>query len=229
MEYLRVFARRSFAEKWFGKEPKLSQLLECFDLKRNLAPNQPLSPVSVFRARNHREELQTVAALFQITPKGTEKRYAVCITKDDCDEAGVGVDPTRGQTGVSFVDFRHSDLTGKLENFIELTKVLTRRIWEGENRIHTYSAHAILGEIAVFSRLPDAIDDAAQDRCRQVLDKSPESFCFPPDRDVVEISGKMDDRERIVVTAVRELRVAADADRLLGRLRQWLIQRLSDH
>ncbi len=225
MEYLRVFTTQSYATEWFNKKPDLSTLLLCFDMARAHETNTPVSSVSVFRAYSHQEELQNVAALSQNSRAKAKKRFAICVTDADCAEAGVKIEQTPGNTGVSVADARHSDLNGDLGNFIKLTKVITRRIYEGENRFRTYSSHAILGEIAIFSRLEKEFDDDVRSRCKLVLEKSPGLWQFCDDRDVVEIYGTLTDKKNagVSITATRPLRLATESDglwhRLLRRLR----------
>ena len=226
MEYLRVYATASWSQ-WFDKKPKLSMLLKCFDLDRNQESTKQVAPVSVFRARNQDEELQAVAAFFQTAPGTVEKRYAICITEKDCGEAGIEIDFTHGQTGVHFVDARHADLKGTLDNFIQLANVITRRIWEGDNRYRIYSKHTILGEVAILSRLADGIDDGAIQGCNEVLAKSADLHRFPDGRDVVKLIGKMDDKKKeVLITATRKLQINAGNRSLLHTLRDRFLKLL---
>lgn len=226
MEYMRVFSSPTIT-KWFDKSPKLSQLLKCFDAQRNLDTKKSVTPVSVFHARNQKEELQNVAAIFQNNVRTVAKQFAICIRKSDCSEAGIEIDTTHGKTGIACVDARHADFKGTLENLIELARVLTQKICEGENRVRIFSQHAILGEIAVFSRTSNGIDEFAKKRCNQVLKKTTDLFKFPNDaRNVVEILVKMDDKQDMTVTALRKLVKNIGHDSLIERLRYWLIDKL---
>ena len=225
MEYLRIFA--SSRDCWVDKKPSLSSLLRCFDLISGLAADRPVKkPPSVFHACDRREELQNVAAHFQMTSTTVEKRYAISIKRSDCEKAGVEIKSTRGKTGVSFVDARHSDLTGTPENFFKLMAVLAGRIWEGENRVRVFSAHAIFGQIAVFSQLPGEIDPGAKDRCRTILEKCPPWLSHENRDNVVEISGSIIHKPNdIKVHAMHDLRSNPPADSLFDRIRQWMSSR----
>jgi len=215
MEFLRVHAKASYSQ-WFGTKPELSKLLECFGVPRNHGSAKQVKPVSVFGARNQDEELQAVAAHFQYSPVTVEKRFTICVTKKDCDDAGIEIAFSRGNTGIDFVDARHADLKGNLENFIRLTNVVIRRIWEGENRFRIYAPHAILGELALLSRLSDGVDDLAIQRCIDVLGKTPDWYRIPAGRDVVELIGKMDDKKKeVLITATRKLQINAGNRSLL--------------
>lgn len=226
MEYLRVFATTSYF-KWFENQPKLSKLLLCFDVNRNYDPALQVKPVSVFGACNRDEELQTVAALFQTAPVSTvARRFAICITEKDCVEAGIEIDLTRGETGVHFVDTRHAELQGKLENFMRLANVVTQRIWEGESRFRIYSQHTILGEVAILSRQADGVDGDVIQRCKEVLDRLPNLHRFPDGRDVVELIGEMEDKEKNPITATRKLRINPGHGSLLRSLRDRLYELL---
>ena len=132
MHYVRIFEKPSDFQQWYSVHPALHRLLGCFDIKRDLVNPRP---PSVFRARNVQEELEIAAALFQRNPGTVEKRFAVRIAKTDCDAAGVTADPSPGQTGIPYVDGRHSDLNGSLDQYIELMRCVVAEIWRGEDRL----------------------------------------------------------------------------------------------
>lgn len=170
MHYVRVFSRPSWVSKWHEARPHAPTLLNCFDVSNAKAKN--IKPVSVYRAASLAEERENVAALFSHDHPRAERRFAVRVTLDDCDRAGIEIDQsTRGKTGVSVVDARHADLKGDGAQFLALIQQIVARMWEGEERICVFAAHAILGEVAVLAN-SGLTDTDALERCQDVLNKS---------------------------------------------------------
>jgi hypothetical protein len=195
MQFLRFFFSNTHFSNWLDKSPKPSHCLLAFDVNPGVpAEKQPAAAPSVFRAANDSEALENVAAFFQNNPRTVEKAYAIKIQLEDCKVAGIILQDSLGNTGVTRVDARHTDLLGTSGQFRKLVKHLIERIWEGEGRLCIFAAHALLGELAVLSRVTTGIDDAARVRCEQVLAKSPEMLVFRLP-ETVELIGKMKDAQ----------------------------------
>ena|ERR1700687_4428376 len=136
MRFLRVFAQQGLVWNWFEKEPHLPRILKCFDINRTASR---IEPVSVFAVRTEREEAETVAAQFQVSPSTPEKRFGIIIDKTDCQAAGILIDRTEiGNTGINTVDARHLNLTGTPKAFGSLVAQVVKKMWEGEQRLHIY-------------------------------------------------------------------------------------------
>jgi hypothetical protein len=154
MHYVRIHGTKTDFDQWTFASPKLSALLQCFDINRK--SQNPRSP-SVFVAHNAEEELEAVAAIFQKDPGKPERRFLIRIKDADCRAAGVAVDPTPGETGIILVDRRHVDLRGSASQYIELIRQIVAAIWRGEDRLRIVTAHQILGQIAIFSTLREQL------------------------------------------------------------------------
>jgi hypothetical protein len=189
----------------------ITEFAEVFGSGQGYNPGRVIDDVSVFGALNHRHELQNVAAHFQMSPGSVEKRYAVIITKQDCLKAGIEFSPSPGNTGCICVDNRHANLVGKLDNFVALVQHIVRRIWAGENRVHFYAAHALAGELGVFSCLQRGVTDGVITNCKASLDRSKDYHEFPAGGEVVNVVGSLEDKtvnqrfnvERVLVNKLR--------------------------
>jgi len=119
------------------------------------------------------EELEAAAATFQKTRSSPERLFGLRVTERDCQAAGIRLDASRGKTGVKCVDDRHIDLQGDENQFRALCVGVLARIWEGEQRLRIFPAIQVVGQIAVFSRLPDCgIATESRDDCMCVLQNS---------------------------------------------------------
>ena len=76
MRFLRVFAQQGLVSNWLEQEPPLAKVLKCFDFNRMASR---IDPVSVYVVRSEREDVETVAALFQTTPGTPETRFGSLI------------------------------------------------------------------------------------------------------------------------------------------------------
>lgn len=202
--FLRIFSRPNRYDAWVSASPQLSFLLDCFGIDRIA---QSVKPVSVFRATNPIEELQNVAAYLQTNQGSVEKTFALRISDEDCQCAGIKVDSeARGETGLHLIDARHANLTGTPEAFIQLSVRIVGKIWEGEDRLRVFPSHQIIGEMAVLARLEEnAIDPHARSRCHRVLEREADRFAYSGDG-CVQITGRLNDNKgEFPVCAVRQL------------------------
>ncbi len=160
-------------------------LLKHFDA----AVNKSGLSVSVFDVDTEAEELRSVAAFFQKEPKKVEKRFGVCLTQDDCDRAGIGIDADAvGDTGIKDVDQRHANLTGSQKQFSEMIAQILARFWEGQNRLRVFPAWQILGELAVLARLPEGqIAKETRENCENLLEKHAGMLNYSNDGSGVEL------------------------------------------
>jgi hypothetical protein len=203
MRFLRGFSQQGLVSNWLEQEPPLAKLLKCFDINRAASR---FDPVSVYIVRDEHEEMETGAALFQTTPGTPEKRFGILIDEQDCNAAGVEIDPAvRGETGVHTVDVRHADLSGTQEQFARLVVRILARMWQGEQRLRSYPAQQIASQLAVFSRLPPKrIHEAARANCLASLNRV--SWCqVSPGGLIVEVRGKLSDKEVHEIAAARSL------------------------
>ncbi len=183
--YLRIFSGNPGS--WYGNEPSLGVLLKYFDAG---VKKSDLS-VSVFAVDSEVEKLRSVAAFFQTNcPKKSEKLFGVCLTRDDCDQAGIGIDgDAYGDTGVNDVDQRHANLTGSQEQLSELIAKILARFWEGENRLRVFPAWQILGELAILARLPaNQIAEGARENCQRVTENHADILNYQADDSSVEVT-----------------------------------------
>src|SRR5262249_17262226 len=121
-------------------------------------------------------------------------QYGVRIEPEDCALAGVKVThcPEEGTTGVKFVDRRHFNLVSGQDQFVHLIKITVARIWEGQDRLRSFPAHQICGQLAVFIALPDKVVEAeAKDRCRKTLSKHSDRCELPEGGKQIEINGEL--------------------------------------
>jgi len=206
MDYMRFFSKGSDSNEWHVKNPSIDRLRQIF-IKAN---QNSANDVSVFGTLDYRHELQNVAANYQVSPKTPEKTYAVLMTERDCSNSGVKIVKSSGNTGCGCVDIRHAELVGTKDNFSKLVLRIVQRIWAGENRVRLYTAHAIIGELAVMSRLEKGIEENAIANCVLCLSKSEQNFEFPNGSSVVRMvaspNGKADDpieSQRSLVSILR--------------------------
>lgn len=192
MRFIRRFEKKDWAHNFSVKSPKLSLLFECFGINYR---GNTVDPVSVFAANTEIHELEAVAALVQTTSGTPEIQHGVVISESDCLAAGIAIDSSEpGGSGIVAVDARHANLIGTKEQFARLFAQIVRRIWEGEHRVRTFPVHQVVGQIAVFTCLPDdEIHSVSRDDCRKILGKVPQvSRIDDPTR--FEIVGKLDDK-----------------------------------
>jgi hypothetical protein len=210
MHYVRVFPQQSDFQNWSVDNPKLPRLLKCFEIERN-APNP--KPPSIFAAHDSREELEAVAALFQNDPGTPEKRFAVRITQADCDTAGVTINTMPGNTGIIFVDRRHSDLCGSPTQYRNLIRTIVEAIWRGEDRLRVFTPQQILGQIAIFSKIGQPfVEPEAQKRCEDMLKGGTGSFsCTIHDGSII-LDGKFDDKEDIRIRSQRPITIPTGSE-----------------
>ena len=205
MDYLRVFKTPSWFTAWSSTSPDLKRLLHCFEVQRLQGQSGEQSTLSVFRAQTDAERLQNVAALFQNDPGTADKTFGIRLSSADCAEAGIRIEASDAATGVRFVDKRHADLVGTASEFESLAGIVIRKIWEGEQRLKVFSAHSILGEVAVLSHYIDHLDDGAKERCSRVLKKNEEKVRIQASVHV-ELCGKLTDKSGdVAITAKRVL------------------------
>jgi hypothetical protein len=203
MRILRVFDQQGLLNYWSAESPPLPRLVQCFGLQRN-QPNP--RPVSVYRAENEQEEMEAVAALFQVQPRHPDKRFGVLFTDGDCREAGVTVDESeRGETGVQAVDGRHVNLRGTGQHFARLIVQIIKKMWEGEQLLRVYPPQQIVGQLAVLSRLGDAeIEAGTRQTCAEIL-AGVNWHTFHDNLARVEIRCRLQDDEDFPVSAWRGL------------------------
>src|SRR5262249_20686869 len=143
-------------------------------------------------------EVEAVAAHFLTTKSTLEKRFGVIVTEEDCREAGIVIDPQElGTTGVRVIDRRHRDLKGTtVEQFGRLIARVVQAMWQGEQQIRLYPAQQILGQIAIFSKLPEEeIDPTARIDCLDVLGRQ-NWHTFHDSPPEVRITGSLKDTYR---------------------------------
>lgn len=227
MRFIRVFSKQSSFGNWQDKEPALSKLLQFFDVEPQARNSDP---VSVFQVTSELDELQSVAAVFQKTVTSPEKRFGVLTTEEDCRSAGIKVNwKEKGKTGIHQIDGRHTNLIGTPDQFICLMIEILRRIWEGEQRLRVFPANQIIGQLAVFYKLPDQeIDRASREDCGRVLSKA-NCHHFIEKDSRVEIQGCVKDKPDIPVIAVRNYAsLLAPPDRSFRALIQRLRHRFAE-
>jgi hypothetical protein len=201
MRFLRVFAQQGLVSNWLELEPPLAKVLKCFDVNRMASR---IAPVSVYVVRNELEEVQTVAALFQVAPGTPEKRFGILIDEADCATAGIDIDAgVKGETGIHAVDARHVDLIGTQDQFGRLVAQIVARMWAGEQRLRSYPAQQIAGQLAVFSRLsPEHILEDARQNCLSSLRRV--AWVHPSGSGrTLAIRGTLGDKDRHEVVAPR--------------------------
>jgi hypothetical protein len=217
MRLLRLFDGASRFNEWYGAEPDLTKLLQCFDVKRGAV----CQPASVFRVGNELEELEAAAGVFQRTRSSADKRFGILLSEEECRRVGIRVDATNGGTGIKHVDLRHVDRSGDISQFTRLVAQLVKKMWEGEQRLRVFPAKQIVGQVAVFSKLPDErISSESRETCFAILAKS---ACHTFDRESsqVEIRGKFKDDSASEILASRWIEHPTDAVSDV-RQRSWL-------
>jgi len=163
--------------------------------------------VSVYSAGNELEELEAVAAVFQTSPSEPEKRFGLLIDEGDCRAAGVTVErDEQGKTGVGKVDARHVNLVGSQEQFAAAVVHILKAMWEGQQRLRSFPAQQIAGQLAIFSKLSRGqIHEDSRASCLAALNLAA-WHTFVEAKQFVEIRGELDDSMRRQVLAVRSYR-----------------------
>jgi hypothetical protein len=217
MRFVRVFAQQGLVSNWLEKKPPLSKLLRCFDIDRRKPDPEP---VSVYEGRDELEELEAVAAVFQTSPTEPEKRFGLLIDADDCRASGLTIDRgEQGRTGISRVDRRHVNLVGSQEQFAAVIVHILQAMWEGQQRLRSFPAQEIAGQLAVFSKLPPGqIHEDSRASCVSALNLAA-WHTFIEASESVEIRGKLDDNVPRDVVAVRSYRRKSWFDRITSFFR----------
>jgi hypothetical protein len=212
MRFVRVFAQQGLVSSWLEKKPPLSRLLKCFDIDRRRPDPQP---VSVYKAGNELEELEAVAAVFQTSPTEPEKRFGLLLDEDDCRASGLTIDRgEQGRTGISKVDSRHVNLVGSQEQFATAIVHVLKAMWEGQQRLRSFPAQQIAGQLAVFSKLPRGqIHEDSRASSLSALNLAA-WHTFIEASQTVEIRGALDDSVPRDVVAVRSHRIKSWLERI---------------
>jgi hypothetical protein len=204
MLYIRMVSIQKDFNSWHVKNPEMSRLLRCFDLKPE---GTGIESVSVYKAESESDELESVSAVFQGSRGSPEKLYGILLTEKDCGSSGIKIDgAARGSTGIRRIDRMHANLTGTRDDFKKLMVQILQRIWEGEQRLRLFPENQIIGQIAVFSKLLEGdIEEDTRGSCEVVLRKA-SCHRFLEEESRVEIEGKVEDRQGIRVLASRSYR-----------------------
>jgi hypothetical protein len=207
MRFLRVYAQQGLHGCWLEQQPPLARLLKCFDIKREAT--RPPEPTSVFLVNDEGEELEVVTALAQTTPSSPEKRFGILVSDEDCRAAGIRIDRDEpGQTGVSVVDIRHANLIGDQNQVFQLMVQIVASLWTGQQRLRVYPAQAILGQLAIFRRWPDAsIHPQARANCERMLSLVSDEPSLLADPPRMQVRGQLQDSQGAL---------PVHAERLLG-------------
>ena len=144
---LRLFDGASRFNEWYGAEPDLTKLLQCFDVKRGAVAG---SPQAFSGWATNSKSLRRQRASFRRTRSSADKRFGILLSEEECRGVGIRVDATNGGTGIKHVDLRHVDLSGDISQFTRLVALLVKKMWEGEQRLRVFQKNKLWAKSRYF-------------------------------------------------------------------------------